>query len=81
MLPLVSRAETLPERIVVAEAEEVAVEVELNKTNPERRDRTLSRPSRRLKRSSPRYEREDFCEVLTRVTCMSQWTRREHTSK
>ena len=84
MSPSASRVETLPERteetVEIEEAEEVAVEEEPSRTtSPERRDRTLSRLSRRLRRSSPRYEREDFCEVLTRVICMSQWTRSEHT--
>lgn len=69
--------ETLPDRtetVMTAEeveAEEVAV-VELEEapemTSPDSRDRIPSRLSRRLKRSSPRYEREDFFEVLKGLT-------------
>lgn len=69
------------EEIEEVEAEEVAVEVreaDGEMTSQEKRDKTPSRVSRRLKRSSPRYEREDFFEVLKGLICGFQWTGSEN---
>ena len=67
-------------KIEEAEAEEVAEEAEGTKS-PEssrsQRDKTQSRLSKRLKKTSPRYEREDFFEVLIGSIHGYQWSRSE----